>query len=260
MKRKGVFCMRFKFEKGQVFTPRFLLKKYNENVEQLLFLKSCRRPGFELSGGRGGVPPLNHEKSTQEECTRVALSRAKRRIRELVLMNNFEFFFTLTISPYSPLIKDRYDIEEVSKKIQQKFKNFYKKDDTLQFLYVFEQHRDGAFHLHGFLTCKHENFYKNENGYLSIRFFDNIGFSSVSKIRNLEKSANYSTKYISKNIFKQKNGSYYFRSRNLKNEPEVVEIDSKLASQFQNDIVFKNDFVKIYNKKAIDILKKSVKI
>ena len=246
--------MKFVHSKNEVYKPILSLKKYNDTLYDLTFLKCCRQPGFEEHR-----PHKEADKpqkiSSDDDIQRISLSRAKSRVRELISLNQFEYFFTATISPNSPIIKDRYDIDVVAKKIQDKFKNLSRKCNELKYLYVFEKHIDGAIHLHGVLSIDEKEIYINKNGYYSLRFFDNIGFTSLSKIKNINACANYCTKYITKQCVRSSKGSYYYRSRNLINEPQEIRLNTSIAKDLENFVVFRNDFCKKYSKLAIDFLR-----
>lgn len=246
--------MRYLYTKNDVYKPALILKKYNDNNCDLTFLKCCRQQGFEEHR-----PPLEGDKpqkiTANDEIERISLSRAKSRVRQLIALNQFEYFFTATISPDSSIIKNRYDIDVVSKKIQEKFKNLSRKCELLKYLYVFEKHLDGAIHLHGVLSIDNKEIYINKNGYYSLRFFDNIGFTSLSKIKNINACASYCIKYITKQCVKSARGSYYYRSRNLVNEPEEKRLDAAISKDLERFVIFKNDYCKKYSKLAIDFLK-----
>lgn len=74
------------------------------------------------------------------------------------------------------------------------------KNHDFKYLFITEQHRDGAFHFHG--LCTDLKLYNNTYGYLSSKDFDRLGFNSFSPIISKEKVANYITKYITKHCVK----------------------------------------------------------
>lgn len=84
--------------------------------------------------------------------------------------------------------------------------------------------------------------YVNQFGYLSNSKFDVLGFNSFSKIKSIEKVANYILKYISKDCVKNSKNQVYISSRGLK-KAERTELNTNI----NNDINFSysNDFVNI---------------
>ena len=64
-----------------------------------------------------------------------------------------------------------------------------------------EFHKDGAIHFHGLLYIDEKELIENDNGYLTwLRYQNRFGYISLSKILNKEKTANYISKYLSKDV------------------------------------------------------------
>lgn len=79
---------------------------------------------------------------------------------------------------------------------------------------------------------------------MSSNFFDTIGFNSFSRIKSINKSANYIMKYITKECIKNDNNQIYIRSRNLK-EPlhyEIAPLPPTFNWKYSNDYVDITDF------------------
>lgn len=170
-------------------------------------------------------------------------SRARSRIIEYALCNDFDYFFTQT---FNIKLVDRFSIEEVTNKIQYHFK-YFKKHYCKNFKYIViaEFHKDKkAIHIHGLISGINENhYYKNENGYLSIKYFnDKLGFNSISKIKDRIACAHYITKYITKETLQFSNRYYYLSSRGL-NRALVSRV--LLPQDLENWKKF--DYVSIFN-------------
>lgn len=78
-------------------------------------------------------------------------------------------------------------------------------EDKVRYLLVPEMHKDGAWHMHGFLRgIRESDLYVNQNGYLSWRQYEQkFGFMSMARIkgdRGIEKLCSYAMKYMSKEI------------------------------------------------------------
>lgn len=93
--------------------------------------------------------------TTDEEISRVSLSRTKRNIKELALCNNFQYFATITISSESC---DRFCLIECQKKFKRKLKTIKKYNPNFQYLFITEKHKNGAFHFHRF-SFKYSTYY-----------------------------------------------------------------------------------------------------
>lgn len=142
----------------------------------------------------GGVRGLSDEKSA---CN---LYRARARVRELAFCNPWEWFVTITINAEN---QDRFDLDEFKKRWSQCLKDYGKKYGVRpSYLLVPEQHKNGAWHAHGLLhDMSPESMKKNEHGYLDVPYFRNrFGFVSLSKVRDLDATRAYITKYVSKSL------------------------------------------------------------
>lgn len=222
--------MQFLYNNFQVCSEKHYIKKYKDFIE-LYIIKSVLDKDFE---------PLSKKKTSCKEKTRISSSRIKSKIRDYALMNDFEFFYTQTLnSNYN-----RYDLEEFKSLMLKKFKAYKRINKDFIYLVIFEKHKDGAFHLHGLLGGVGVDLHKNKNGYDTLEFFTDLGFNSMSKIKDKNRIANYILKYISKDITKTDSGFSYFNSKGLK-LPEIEEI---YIDNFNNlELIFENEFCKKYH-------------
>ena len=175
--------------------------------------------------------------SSPDEVQRVSLSRTKNRIREICLSNSFQYFCTMTVSSSSC---DRFSLQEVQDKMKKICKKIRRKNKDFKYIYITEEHKKGAFHFHGMV--KNIELYKNKNGYLSSKEFDELGFNSFSKIKSYNACCNYITKYITKNCIKNENNQIYFCSRGLKSADVDDLVDYDLQDIFTNTKVFQNEY------------------
>lgn len=177
----------------------------------------------------------------KEECN---LSRAKATIREYALCNKWEYFVTLTLNKDK---QDRYDIDGYVKDLGYWIGNYNKKFHTkLRYLLIPEQHKDGAWHMHGlFSGVAADSLCSNANGYLSLPYYaQRFGFISLSPVRDGRRTAAYITKYVSKaisstDIALQKH--MFYHSRGLEKAELLYEINV-LEMPIE---VWQNDFVGI---------------
>lgn len=129
-----------------------------------------------------------------KEIERISLSRTKRNIKEIALCNSFEYFATLTVNSQNA---DRFSLQDVQDLLKTKLKKYKRTHKDFAYIFITEKHKNGAFHFHGLIKGA-DDFYINDNGYYSLKVFDEIGFNSFSKIKDYNKCCNYITKYITK--------------------------------------------------------------
>ena len=100
----------------------------------------------------GEKPPVSRgakrekgKKAEGDDALR-SMRRARAKLRRLALANEFEFFVTLTFSPEEV---DRYDAKAIMAKVNRWLDNMVRRH-SLRYILVPEQHKDGAWHFHGF--------------------------------------------------------------------------------------------------------------
>lgn len=183
----------------------------------------------------------------EEELQRQSLSRTKRNIKELALCNSFTHFVTITINSQ---FCDRFSLQACQDKLKYIIKErIRRKNKDFAYLFITEKHKDGAFHFHGLIKNLND-LYTNENGYLSHKAFDEIGFNSFLKINtennnSYDKVCSYITKYITKDCVKNENNQIYICSRGLK---KATKYQIKNANF--DEWSYENEFCKI---KDIDL-------
>lgn len=194
--------MKFLFTKFDIYNEKYFLYQYNSETIRIVHNKFTREKGFEEFKQSHIIP-----QTEPDEIERVSLSRTRRNIRELALCNDFKYFATLTINSEHC---DRFHLSDCQKLLRQKLKKLKRKNEEFAYLFITEKHKNGAFHFHGLIKGV-DDFYINNNGYLSHEVFDEIGFNSFSKIRDYSKTCNYILKYITKDCVKNEaRHSLYF--------------------------------------------------
>lgn len=185
------------------------------------------------------------------------LVRAKNTINDIALANDFKYFFTLTFNPSY----DRYELYNLLRLFRNHLRVLRDNSNkSIKYLIVPEQHKDGAWHFHGFFSDDIEDFiYFNEYGYRTIRNLNNLGYINIDIIQDKLRVSSYVTKYVSKNlgsgIHKFRNS--YFCSTGLKRGDLVTDklYDNELFNSKFFD--FSNDFCyrKVITKKEYYKLK-----
>ncbi|GEM_PF-5185568 len=147
-----------------------------------------------------------------------SLSRSRSRVLQLAFNNRWDYFVTLTFDKDKI---DRYDYKTICKSMLKFFDNYkQRKSKDFKYMIIPEQHKDGAFHFHGYFAgVAPSDMQLNEHGYLDfVPYRKKYGFCSISPIEDREKCAVYVSKYITKDMFNSvpPSGTHlYFASRGL---------------------------------------------
>lgn len=190
-----------------------------------------------------GLHTFKDNKNTNDTKLNNNISRAKNRVFELAMCNDWQYFVTLTLND---LNIDRFNLNEAVKRFGEWVGNYNKKFNTkLKYLLVPEQHKNGAWHFHGlFSGIAPDSLIKNNYGYLDIPYFvHRFGFVSLSPIKDHNRTASYITKYVTKDMTANnvdKNKHLFYASRGLNSAVLVSagRMDSKLAHElctFENE-------------------------
>lgn len=188
--------------------------------------------------------------------------RARSVIEQLGNCNEWDYFVTFTIDPAK---YDRYDFKDFYTPFS-KFVNNYKRKTGVKFRYVFvpEQHKDGAWHLHGLIGGLPEShlrqfglderlpeYIRNKlmNGYKLYEWPDfakRFGYTVVEPLRDADRAANYITKYIGKgfaNDGRFKNARLFIPSLGLNRAEQLVK---GCADMTGFSPVYECEFSKVY--------------
>lgn len=215
-----------------------ILKKYNESYYKLSLCRSLRVKGFE-------VEQRKRKRGINEKKLDNNISRARSKIQEYALCNDFDFFVTLTIDPKK---YDRYDLKKYYKDLSQFLSNYGKNHKSkIKYILIPELHKDGAWHMHGLITgVLDKHLVVNENGYLDwVQYSKKFGYMSLDRVRDKNKVSSYITKYVTKELacsIKELNAHLYYCSKGLKVAEEIKK-GTLLADNIPFD--FENDYVKI---------------
>lgn len=200
-----------------------VLKIYNETQWTLLNLND------DIFKVRHKKIVENYKPVDKEEKERISLSRTKRRIKEICLCNDFEYFATMTVNSKQA---DRFSLQEVQDKMKKICKKIKRKNKEFKYIYITEKHENGAFHFHGLV--KGIDLYKNDNGYYSNTDFDTLGYNSFSIIDDYNKCCTYISKYITKDCVRNENNQVYFCSRGMNNPQQEFMINTDLKLIFDD--------------------------
>ena len=113
--------------------------------------RTWHAPGWEVCDkqrARVAPAPRGAGKSSEGADALRSMRRARAKLRQLALSNQFRYFVTLTLSPDEV---DRYDSNAVMRKVNRWLDNMVRRYG-LRYILVPEQHKDGAWHFHGFMA------------------------------------------------------------------------------------------------------------
>ena len=191
------------------------VKQLGDHTVRVVYTAVSRTSGFEddTPNVKKGTA---HDKKLENNIV-----RAKTAIKELVLSNPWRYWCTFTISPQK---YDRHNLARYKSDLAKFIRNYNRycdESDRVQYVFVPEMHKDGAWHMHGFLNgVRDRDIYTNEYGYLSWRQYEEkFGFISMSPIKDIDRAASYMLKYISKDIGKgvtDLGAHLYYASQGLK--------------------------------------------
>lgn len=221
------------------------IKKYGENIVKVSMLSCCRVSGFDEEKKVSLKGSVNDCKLDNN------ISRAKARVLELALCNPWSYWCTFTLSSE---LYDRYNL----KKFQRDFSEFLhtlnrSREIKITYILIPEMHGDGAWHMHGFVNgLVDSDLALNSNGYMTwLKYNDKFGFMSISPIKDLEKCAYYSLKYMTKDSSKNVSelGSHlFYASHGLATAKQLYKGHGEFHGDY--DWIHPDGFVKI---KTLDL-------
>ncbi len=190
--------------------------------------------------------PLKNEKTAEElqlEKNR-ALWKIKTKIKDYILCNDFDYFWTLTFD------SDRYNYTVAFEKMGKWLEKMRKKYGKFNYIMIPELHKDGAIHFHGVTGGLNAVVRDSGVKHKGVKVYNctdwQHGFTTLTRVRSKEKTATYVTKYVTKemqNSIVGKGKKKYWCSRGLR-LPAVSYTDLNLGEDLIPD--YKNDVCSIY--------------
>lgn len=186
----------------EVARPDYRVKEYRDGLYKLIKFKNSDRTMVSL---RDHKQDTHHDKKLE-----AAYSRARSVIMQLALCNKWDYFFTATQDDAK---RDRYDLFSFCNSISQFVRDMRKKyNSKIQYLFIPEPHKDGAWHIHGFLSGLPAEataaFIPGihpkklvDSGYINWPDYQKkFGFCSLGEIKDEVACANYMADYVSKDL------------------------------------------------------------
>lgn len=180
-----------------------------------------------------------------------SIKRAKDKIVELAIMNDFSYFGTITISDEKHDINKPENILNYLLKVIDNFKQRYSKE--LLYIIVPEYgEKKGRLHFHFLMKNIPEKYIVfNEHNKLDFPYFrERFGWIQISKIGDTDKdklkSSVYCSKYITKDNI-QINSHRYFSSKGLKTAEKKTLHNSIIALSAKEHIYENKENLRIYS-------------
>ena len=210
-------------------SPLYTIHEYTETMFKVVCFKGVRDP--EKIRLRDPDEWQHNENKLDSN-----FSRARSMVLQYALCNPWDYFFTGTLdqSKFNRFDLDRY-AAALSQFVRDKRKKYAAK---FQYLFVPEQHKDGAWHMHGLIYGLPRNVLQHFTPPAPVDLIDGgfldwpdyrlkFGFCSLAPIRDPVATAYYITKYVSKDLARRSGdlGKHlYFHSRPLKTASKVSEV------------------------------------
>lgn len=188
---------------------------------------------------------ISDEKIIDKELEKMrAIWKIKTKIKDYVLCNDFDCFWTITFGD------DRYDYEVAFSKMSKWLRKMKDKYGKFNYIIIPELHKDGAIHFHGVTGGFKGNIIYSGVKHKKVKVYNCVdwehGFTTITKMRSREKCATYVTKYFTKemqNSIVGKGKKKYWSSRGLR-LPAVTYSDIDLGKNLEPNYV--NDVCSIY--------------
>lgn len=147
-----------------------------------------------------------------------ACRRARAKLREYALANEWDWFVTLTLDGSKI---ERYNIDEIMKKVRNWLSNQVKRDD-LRYVLVPEYHKKGGIHFHGLFRFGSlravDSGHRDSSGHCIYNLEGwPYGFSTAIQLYgDFERAVNYVCKYIGKGVIDAPiGGRWYYHGGKL---------------------------------------------
>lgn len=225
------------------------VKKFG-NRYKLVHFNALRQSGLENAFNYTPKGAVNTEKTDKN------ISRAKSRVFELAMCNEWDYFITITLNPAN---YDRNDLNKFRKDFVRFLLDTYRKrGHDVKYLLIPEEHTKGGWHMHGFIkglpaeelrafTLEEKlpnhisNKLKNGDAVFDwTRYRNKFGFNDCEPIRNQQACSAYVTKYITKDLsrtVKESGAHLYYCSQGLERAKEIKRgrISQEILWDFENE-------------------------
>lgn len=231
-----------------------ILKNYGNRKLRITHFNTLRTSGIEDKNKK-----YTTKGSVNKEKLEENIIRAKSKIYELAICNDWELFATFTLNKEK---YNRYDLDKFVSDFSREFLKSYNRKHKLKIKYfvIPEKHKDGAWHLHGFfmgLPIEHlkefnevdyielppyilKKIRKGEKVYDWLPYVDKFGWCDLEPIKNHEACSKYVTKYIVKDLSKsvtEVGAHLYYCSQGLNRAMKIKQgyMIGKIIPDYENE-------------------------
>ena len=200
----------------------------------------------------------------EDERFRSSISRAKSRVFELAMCNEFTHFCTFTQDKTK---RDRFDLTSFREDFAMLVRNLNRARDSerkIKYLIIPEKHKNGAWHMHGLLSGLTDNDLRafelaeklpkrikdqikaGAKVYDWTRYRRAFGYFTCTEIKSGVACSKYITKYISKDFqssVRDAGEHLFFASQGLKGRETVVKLSNDVCPVTEWD--FENQYIKV---------------
>ncbi len=209
-----------------------ILKIYPDRVRLFRYEKSSSFQRFDLAERKPKRERMSHV--VDPDAEKQSLRRAKTKVMDIALCNDFELMVTFTFSPKKV---DRFN-DEVVKRCLYNWVN-HQRSQYGKFNYVLmpERHKTGALHFHG-IFGNYQGPLKSSGVMQGGRMVYNLtsyqsGFTTAVYMDNKEKAVNYVTKYITKEMPQFRGKQRYWCSNGLKRPLIILNPSESILSEYE---------------------------
>lgn len=183
-------------------------------------------------------------KQSERDKAKENKSRAVQKVYDYAKCNDFTWFCTFTLDPK---ICDSFDYDIASKELA-KFRKWLSREQ-IQYIFVPEQHKSGAWHFHGLLAdgLQLKQAVNAKTGEVIPEVYNILnyhsGFTTATKIKDKNRINTYITKYLTKEMSVPSGRKRYWCSTGLSLPKEVKDYINPESVEFINEL-HGNDFFK----------------
>lgn len=206
------------------------------------------------------------DESQNDEKFHSSITRARNRIWELSICNDWDYFFTITINSDK---MDRFNLNVFHLEFTKFLYEYKHRKYKVKYLIIPEKHKDGAWHFHGLLAglpteeltrfvigmrmskCIANLVLRGRCIYFSKPIENKFGFNTFEIVNNRQAVAKYVTKYIGKNLERsviEVGAHTFYHSRGLNEKERIVEgtmyrdCSVPLSSSYENEKIIVREY------------------
>lgn len=197
------------------------ITRYHSSIEYTFYDKPIKR-----GKKKEEIKEVEEEKKEEEKekdklhSEYESIRRTKNMLANIVRANDWHLFLTMTFAPDKV---DRFDLNECKKKLTHYFNNMKKrKDSSIYYVAVPEQHKNRAWHFHILVGADDkESLFKTMELELFKNDIYNVnswkwGFTTATVVSDTRRVSTYIMKYINKDLCTIEGAKRYYASKNCK--------------------------------------------